>query len=91
MLDDAFAHPAVVTLEDGYREGGIGAAIAGRLAERACRPEVRQADGRTPRLSVLGVPVQFIPHGKPDAILASFGLDAAGVTATARDLVTRRG
>jgi 1-deoxy-D-xylulose-5-phosphate synthase len=91
MLDDAFAHPAVVTLEDGYREGGIGAAIAGRLAERACRPEVRQAGGRTPRLSVLGVPVQFIPHGKPDAILASFGLDAAGVTATARDLVTRRG
>jgi len=91
MLDDAFAHPAVVTLEDGYREGGIGAAIAGRLAERACRPEVRQAGGRTPRLSVLGVPVQFIPHGKPDAILASFGLDAAGVTATARDLVSRRG
>jgi 1-deoxy-D-xylulose-5-phosphate synthase len=91
MLDDAFAHPAVLTLEDGYREGGIGAAIAGRLAERACRPEVRQAGGRTPRLSVLGVPVQFIPHGKPDAILASFGLDAAGVTATARDLVTRRG
>jgi 1-deoxy-D-xylulose-5-phosphate synthase len=91
MLDDAFAHPAVVTLEDGYLEGGIGAAIAGRLAERACRPEVRQAGGRTPRLSVLGVPVQFIPHGKPDAILASFGLDAAGVTATARDLVTRRG
>jgi len=90
MLDDAFAHPAVVTLEDGYREGGIGAAIAGRLAERACRPEVRRAGGRTPRLSVLGVPVQFIPHGKPDAILASFGLDAAGVTATARDLVTRR-
>ena len=40
-----------------------------------------------PRLEVLGVPVQYIPHGKPDAILAGFGLDAAGVTASTRALV----
>jgi 1-deoxy-D-xylulose-5-phosphate synthase len=78
MLADAAAHPAVVTIEDGYREGGIGSAIAGRLAD---------GEGETPRLAVLGVPVQFIQHGKPDAILASFGLDAAGLAATARDLV----
>jgi 1-deoxy-D-xylulose-5-phosphate synthase len=78
MLDDAAAHPAVVTLEDGYREGGIGSAIAGRLAQRP---------GPTPDLAVLGVPVQFIPHGKPDAILAGFGLDADSVAATARDIV----
>ena len=32
MIADAAARPAVVTIEDGYREGGIGAAIAGRLA-----------------------------------------------------------
>jgi deoxyxylulose-5-phosphate synthase len=31
--------------------------------------------------------VQFIQHGKPDAILAGFGLDAAGVSATVRDLL----
>jgi 1-deoxy-D-xylulose-5-phosphate synthase len=79
MHADAAAHPAVVTIEDGYREGGIGSAIAGRLAD---------GEGETPRLAVLGVPVQFIQHGKPDAILASFGLDAAGVAATARDLLT---
>jgi len=79
MLADAATHPAVVTIEDGYRDGGIGSAIAGRLAAR----------GRaTPRLAVLGIPVQFIQHGKPDQILASFGLDAAGVIATVRDLAT---
>jgi 1-deoxy-D-xylulose-5-phosphate synthase len=78
MLADAAAHPAVVTIEDGYREGGVGSAIAGRLACLVDEP---------PHLAVLGVPVQFIQHGKPDAILASFGLDAAGVTATVRDLV----
>jgi 1-deoxy-D-xylulose-5-phosphate synthase len=84
MLADAAAHPAVVTIEDGYRAGGIGSAIEDRLCQsRGSRRE----GGEAPRLAVLGVPVQFIPHGKPDAILASFGLDAAGVAATARDLV----
>jgi deoxyxylulose-5-phosphate synthase len=39
-------------------------------------------------MAVLGVPVRFIPHGKPDGILASFGLDATGVATTARRLVT---
>jgi 1-deoxy-D-xylulose-5-phosphate synthase len=68
----------VVTIEDGYREGGIGAAIAGQLAEHG---------GVMPRIEVLGVPVQYIPHGKPDAILAGFGLDAAGVAATTRSLL----
>jgi 1-deoxy-D-xylulose-5-phosphate synthase len=80
MLADAAAHPAVVTLEDGYREGGIGAAIAADVTRRCA--------GTPPRLAVLGVPVQFIPHGKPDDILASFGLDDAGVTATTRSLLT---
>jgi 1-deoxy-D-xylulose-5-phosphate synthase len=78
MLADAAAHPAVVTVEDGYREGGIGSAIADRL---------EQHPGATPRLSVLGVPVQFIPHGKPDAILAGFGLDGDGIAASTRTLL----
>ncbi|HLT69953.1 MAG TPA: 1-deoxy-D-xylulose-5-phosphate synthase [Acidimicrobiales bacterium] len=81
MLDDAAEHPAVVTIEDGYREGGIGSAIATRLAERD--------GGALPRISVLGVPVRFVPHGKPDAILASFGLDGPGVAAAARSLLAR--
>ncbi|HEX6421935.1 MAG TPA: 1-deoxy-D-xylulose-5-phosphate synthase, partial [Acidimicrobiales bacterium] len=81
MLADAAGHPAVVTIEDGYREGGIGSAIAARLGEQA---------SAMPRMAILGIPVRFIPHGKPDAILASFGLDAAGVAVAARELAAAR-
>ena len=79
MLADAAAYPHVITVEDGYREGGAGSAIADRLADLT-------PDGSGPRVTVLGVPVRFIPHGKPDAILASLGLDAEGIAATAREL-----
>jgi 1-deoxy-D-xylulose-5-phosphate synthase len=34
-----------------------------------------------PCVRVLGVPVAYIPHGKPDVILASLGLDADGIVA----------
>jgi 1-deoxy-D-xylulose-5-phosphate synthase len=85
MLAEAATYPHVVTVEDGYREGGAGSAIASRLAEiSGDRPD---RDG--PPVTVLGVPVRFIAHGKPDSILASMGLDAAGITATVRAAVTR--
>jgi 1-deoxy-D-xylulose-5-phosphate synthase len=80
MLAEAATCPRVVTVEDGYREGGAGSAIADRLAEIAAARE----DGAKPAVTVLGVPVRFIPHGKPDDILASVGLDAAGLATTVR-------
>ena len=43
------------------------------------------AAGRTaPRVSVLGVPLEYLPHGKADAILADMGLDATGIAATVK-------
>jgi deoxyxylulose-5-phosphate synthase len=36
----------------------------------------------------LGVPTQFIPHDKPDAILARFGLNADGIVAAVRGLLS---
>jgi 1-deoxy-D-xylulose-5-phosphate synthase len=88
MLADAAAHPGVVTIEDGYREGGIGAAIADRLT---CRAAEEGGDGaEPPHLAVLGIPVRFIPHGKPDAILAGLGLNGSGVATTAREVLSRR-
>jgi deoxyxylulose-5-phosphate synthase len=42
-----------------------------------------------PRVEVLGVPVRFIPHGKPDRILAALGLDADGIAAAARRALDR--
>jgi 1-deoxy-D-xylulose-5-phosphate synthase len=76
MLEDAARHPYVVTVEDGLRAGGVGAAIADDLSERTLGDPA-------PRVRVLGVPTAYIPHGKPDAILADLGLDAAGIKAAA--------
>jgi 1-deoxy-D-xylulose-5-phosphate synthase len=80
MLAEAATYSCVVTVEDGYLEGGAGSAIAARLADIAAGRE----DGERPRVTVLGVPVQFIAHGKPDSILASMGLDGSGIAATVR-------
>jgi 1-deoxy-D-xylulose-5-phosphate synthase len=76
MLEDAARHPYVVTVEDGLRAGGVGAAIADDLSERTLGDPA-------PRVRVLGIPTAYIPHGKPDAILADLGLDAAGIKAAA--------
>jgi len=77
MITLAASHTAVLTCEDGILDGGIGASIA--TAVHALNPATR--------VESLGVPTQFIPHNKPDVILARFGLDAAGITAAATRLV----
>ena len=81
LLDDAASFDVVVTVEDGLREGGIGAAIAQEVAARTV------GTGRTPRVSVNGVPTEYLAHGKPDAILATLGLDAEGIARTTRTLL----
>jgi 1-deoxy-D-xylulose-5-phosphate synthase len=81
LLDDAASFDVVVTVEDGLREGGIGATIAQEVADRTV------GTGRTPRVSVNGVPTEYLAHGKPDAILATLGLDAEGIARTARTLL----
>ncbi len=74
MIADAARHDLVVTIEDGIRDGGIGSAIAGLVAD---------VDPSTV-VKILGVPTKFIPQAKPDRILAQLGLDADGLVATVR-------
>ena len=71
MLADAASHRLVITVEDGLRDGGIGAAIADSLSKLA------PVGG--PQVRVLGVPSVYLAQGKPDAILARLGLDADGI------------
>jgi len=71
MLEDAAGHRIVITIEDGLRDGGIGASVADSLSQLA------PTDG--PSVRVLGVPTVHLPHGKPDSILAKLGLDADGI------------
>jgi 1-deoxy-D-xylulose-5-phosphate synthase len=75
MLADAARHRVVVTCEDGIRDGGIGMTMGEAIG---------QLDPAVP-IEVLGLPNRFIPHdGRPDRILAQFGLDADGIQAAVR-------
>jgi 1-deoxy-D-xylulose-5-phosphate synthase len=83
LLDDAARFAAVVTAEDGLRVGGAGTALADALAERAT------VGAPNPVVRTLGIPDAYVPQGKPDEILADLGLDANGIAASVRHLLTR--
>jgi 1-deoxy-D-xylulose-5-phosphate synthase len=89
MLRDAARHRAVVTLEDGVREGGIGAAVVSRLLALPPEPAVRGARPVRPEVLQLGTPLEFIPHGKVDAIHAVLGLGPDGIAEQVLALVHR--
>jgi len=74
MILEASRHHFVVTIEDGIRDGGIGMTIA---------DQVHALNASVP-VEVLGIPTKFIPQAKADRILATLGLDAAGIAATIR-------
>ena len=77
MIADAAAHTHVLTVEDGLHDGGIGQLIADAV----------HVVNSSVHVESLGVPTKFIPHNKPDVILAQFGLDAAGITSAAQRLL----
>ena len=78
MLADAAAHRCVVTAEDGLAEGGIGSNIARELTLLAATHD------SAARVTVVGTPTEYLPHGDPEDILSSLGLDAHGIAATVR-------
>jgi 1-deoxy-D-xylulose-5-phosphate synthase len=61
------------------RHGGAGAFLLDAMAAR-----VEAAGGRYPATRVLGIPREFIAHGKADEILGSLGLDGAGIAESVR-------
>jgi 1-deoxy-D-xylulose-5-phosphate synthase len=71
LLEHAAGHRVVVVAEDGVVEGGAGALVASALQARSGE------DGL--RVLCAGVPVAYLPHGKPAEILASLGLDPPGI------------
>jgi 1-deoxy-D-xylulose-5-phosphate synthase len=70
----ARSHARIVTVEEGSRMGGAGAAVA----------EALSAAGLTRPLLILGLPDRFIQHGDRAALLAGVGLDADGIAASIR-------
>nr|MDJ0791820.1 transketolase C-terminal domain-containing protein [Acidimicrobiia bacterium] len=71
MLDDAAQHELVVTVEDGFRQGGAGTGIETALRDM----------GSDVPVTVMGVPIEYYPHADPDVILSRLGLDGPGIAA----------
>jgi 1-deoxy-D-xylulose-5-phosphate synthase len=74
VLQLAASHDLLVTVEEGCIMGGAGSAVAEALA----------AAGVVLPLMMLGLPDRFIDHGDAPQLLASCGLDAAGIAASVR-------
>jgi 1-deoxy-D-xylulose-5-phosphate synthase len=79
MLADAARHQLVVTAEDGVRFGGAGAFLVDAMSA-----QVESEGLAMPAIRVLGIPRQFLAQGKADDILASLGLDGAGIAESVR-------
>ena len=71
ILDMAKAHELLVTIEENTVLGGAGAGVSQALSE---------AGYETPTMA-LGLPDQHVDQGDPGAVLAHYGLDAAGIFA----------
>ena len=81
MVLDAAAHALVVTVEDGVRVGGFGSFVNDTL---------QQMDTPTvPRITQLGTPDAYLPHGTAQELHAELGLDATGIAATVRKTLAR--
>ena len=68
LVTMARSYPFVVTLEDGVIEGGIGSAIAARLAQRP-----------GPAVMNFGIPREFLAQGKRAEVLQACGLTAQDI------------
>ncbi|WP_031097965.1 1-deoxy-D-xylulose-5-phosphate synthase [Streptomyces sp. NRRL S-15] len=69
----ASRHHLTLSVEDGVRAGGVGAALA-----QAC------SDARTgTAVHALGLPLEFLNHGERSAILARHGLTAQSIASSA--------
>ncbi len=70
----AASHDLLVTVEEHQVMGGAGSAVCEALAGL----------GLEKRMLLLGLPDRFVDHGDPAKLLASVGLDAAGILKSIR-------
>lgn len=66
----AQSHQLLVTLEENSIAGGVGSAVGEYISRQGLQVSLMQ----------LGLPDEFIDHGKREKILSSIGLDAKGIT-----------
>jgi 1-deoxy-D-xylulose-5-phosphate synthase len=78
VLRMAREHSMLVTVEENTIQGGAGSAVAECLVKH----------GISITLMQLGLPDRFIEQGDPAKMLASCGLDAAGIEASIRNKIS---
>ena len=78
LREIAATHPLIFTVEEASVQGGAGGAVTEFLANA----------GLDNRVHTLGLPDTFIDQGDPAVMLASVGLDAAGIEASVRSALT---
>jgi 1-deoxy-D-xylulose-5-phosphate synthase len=76
VLEMANTHELLVTVEEHQVMGGAGSAVCEALAKRKTK------------VLLLGLPDRFIDHGDPGRLLASVGLDAAGIQKSITDVMS---
>ncbi|MCI2421643.1 transketolase [Saccharopolyspora sp. K220] len=81
VLDAANATGAILTVEEGNITGGLGTAVAEVLFEAGAHIAFRRH----------GVPDEHVPVGPPAGLYAHYRLDAPGIAAVARELLTNKG
>jgi 1-deoxy-D-xylulose-5-phosphate synthase len=80
MIEEmATQHQLLVTVEENAIMGGAGSAVNEYLNQR---------DILMPVLNI-GLPDQFLPHGKPPQMLADVGLDKDGILSAIREKLSR--
>jgi 1-deoxy-D-xylulose-5-phosphate synthase len=78
LREIAATHPLIVTVEEASVQGSAGGAVTEFLANA----------GLNNRVHTLGLPDTFIDQGDPAVMLASVGLDAAGIEASVSAALT---
>ena len=82
LVETARRFAGVVVVEDGLVDGGVGS----RLRD-AIEDEAAAGAGRGPLVARVGVPRRFLGTATREQLLADFGMDPAGIAATARHLL----
>ncbi len=69
LLEIAERHSQIITVEDGALRGGVGEAISA----------LYNNEGRSIRVTSLGIPDRFVHHGTPAQLQAECGFDAESI------------
>jgi len=79
LLTEVFKNfDAVVTVEDGFLNGGFGSAVLEFMADNSYTAKIKR----------IGIPDKFIEHGKPEELHVICGFDVDGIVTSVTDFVS---